>query len=82
MKTQNHNKILVYCHVLFMTGIRKSFTRRYTNVPVVKRSRFPVGQPKGAGLVLGGDTYFNFEFSLLSHSLQIDRALANEIKHF
>ena len=52
---------------------------------MAKRSRYPARNParnqKVAGSILGGDVYFHFEFFACFPSLQVSRALANEIKH-
>ena len=48
---------------------------------MAKRSRCPARNQQVAGSILGGDIYFHFEFPPVFPSLQVSRALANEIKH-
>ena len=48
---------------------------------MAKRSRYPARNQKVAGSILGGDIYFYFEIFACFPSLQISRAVANEIKH-
>ena len=48
---------------------------------MAKRSRYPARNQKVAGSILDGDVYFHFEFFACFPSLQVIRALANEIKN-
>ena len=48
---------------------------------MAKRSRCPVRKERVIGSISGGDTYFHFKFFACFPSLQVDGALANEIKH-
>ena len=48
---------------------------------MAKRSRYPARNQKVAGSILDGDVYFHFEFFACFPSLQVSRALANEIKY-
>ena len=48
---------------------------------MAKRSRYPARNQKVAGSILDEDLYFHFEFFACFTSLQVGRALANEIKH-
>ena len=47
---------------------------------MAKRSSYPAGKPRVAGLIPVGDLYFHFEFLAYFPSLQLGGALANEIK--
>ena len=46
---------------------------------MAKRSSCPLGKPRVAGSILDRDIYFHFAFPLVSRSLQLGRALTNEI---
>ena len=48
---------------------------------MAKRSKCPARNQRVAGSILDGDIYFHFELFACFPSLQIDGALANEIKH-
>ena len=48
---------------------------------MAKRARCPARKPGVDGSIPGGDIYFHFEFFACLHTLQLRRALANEIMH-
>ena len=59
------HKTIIKCNCIlscvFHDRIKKEFYTLLTTVPFGKRSRIPIGKPRVAGSIPGGNIYFHFE---------------------